>query len=75
MTFEEKEVFYIRGIASLTQARNDTRAEKRNLCNPNEYAVFTDVAKYLTWIRNHTTQQTNCEKKVNCHSFVRDIFM
>lgn len=48
MTFEENGVYRIRGIVSLTQARPDNQ---NRFCKTDEYVVFTDVAKYLDWIR------------------------
>ncbi|CAK1590142.1 unnamed protein product [Parnassius mnemosyne] len=39
----------LRGIVSL--ALSTTSADKR--CNLDEYVVFTDAAKYLTWIKKH----------------------
>lgn len=38
----------VRGIVSLAVPRDN-----ENVCNPEQYVVFTDVAKYLTWIKNH----------------------
>lgn len=57
MTFEEHGVYYIRGIVSVSQARDDKRAEKRMLCDPNEYVIFTDVAQYLPWIEKVEQEQ------------------
>lgn len=48
MTFEENGVHRIRGIVSLTQVRPDNH---NRFCKTDEYVVFTDVAKYLDWIR------------------------
>lgn len=47
MTFIDNGVYRIRGIVSLSTSRED-----RNLCDTNEYVIFTDVAKYLPWIEN-----------------------
>ncbi|KAJ6650056.1 Limulus clotting factor C, partial [Pseudolycoriella hygida] len=47
-TFQEHGVYRIRGIVSLTQVRS---TEHNRLCKVDEYVVFTDVAKYLSWIQ------------------------
>ncbi|XP_052743676.1 chymotrypsin-like elastase family member 2A [Bicyclus anynana] len=39
--------YYVKGIVSTTLARPGS-----TLCDPNAYAIFTDVAKYLSWIHN-----------------------
>ncbi len=57
MIFEENGVYYIRGIVSVSMARNDSREDKRILCDPNEYVIFTDVAKYLSWIEEVTDNE------------------
>ncbi|XP_023947449.1 clotting factor C-like [Bicyclus anynana] len=36
----------VRGIVSVAKSRSDAA-----LCDPDEYVVFTDVATYLTWIK------------------------
>ena len=41
-------MYRLRGIVSLTQARSDSHAR---LCKTDQYVVFTDVAKYVQWIR------------------------
>lgn len=43
--FNDGNTWYIRGIVSFTKPREDA-----NICDPNEYTVFMDVAKYLDWI-------------------------
>uniref|UniRef100_A0A4Y0BVR1 Peptidase S1 domain-containing protein n=1 Tax=Anopheles funestus TaxID=62324 RepID=A0A4Y0BVR1_ANOFN len=46
--FRYNDVWYIRGIVSFTKPRQDTL-----ICDTNEYTVFSDVAKYLTWINQN----------------------
>lgn len=41
-------IWYLRGLVSFSAVRED-----KNVCNPLEYVVFTDVAKYLDWIQAH----------------------
>lgn len=48
MFFNNGGIWYIRGLVSFSSVRED-----RNVCNPLEYVVFTDVAKYLPWIQEH----------------------
>ncbi|XP_039746862.1 limulus clotting factor C-like [Pararge aegeria] len=38
--------WYIKGIVSTTLSRQDV-----SICDPNAYAIFIDVAKYLQWIK------------------------
>jgi secreted trypsin-like serine protease len=49
MIFEINNVWYIRGVVSLSMKR-----EKDNLCNTKNYVLFTDVAKYLDWIESES---------------------
>ncbi|XP_037031091.1 limulus clotting factor C-like isoform X2 [Bradysia coprophila] len=49
LTFAENGAYRIRGIVSLTQARSESHAR---LCKTDQYVVFTDVAKYVKWIRD-----------------------
>uniref|UniRef100_A0A182JJF3 Peptidase S1 domain-containing protein n=1 Tax=Anopheles atroparvus TaxID=41427 RepID=A0A182JJF3_ANOAO len=46
LVFAEESRYYLRGIVSIS-------AQRRNLltCDPNQYSVFTDVSKFLVWIR------------------------
>uniref|UniRef100_A0A4Y0BQ75 Peptidase S1 domain-containing protein n=1 Tax=Anopheles funestus TaxID=62324 RepID=A0A4Y0BQ75_ANOFN len=46
--FEDNGVWFIRGVVSFTKPRKNTL-----ICDTNEYTVFSDVAKYLTWIRQN----------------------
>ncbi|XP_052902032.1 uncharacterized protein LOC128309635 [Anopheles moucheti] len=46
--FKYNDVWFVRGVVSFTKPRQNTR-----LCDTNEYTVFTDVAKYLSWIGQH----------------------
>ncbi|KAK6621253.1 hypothetical protein RUM43_011559 [Polyplax serrata] len=41
------ERWYLRGIVSISPARNDSR-----VCDTSHYVVFTDVAKFLPWLDN-----------------------
>ncbi|XP_053693691.1 uncharacterized protein LOC128741727 [Sabethes cyaneus] len=49
LVFVENLRYYLRGIVSIS-------AQKRNqlMCDPNRYSVFTDVSKFLKWIRKNT---------------------
>lgn len=51
IAFEEDGVYRIRGIVSLTVARID-----KQVCNSEEYVIFTDVAQYLPWIEETIAQ-------------------
>lgn len=48
LVFTDNYRFYLRGIVSIS-------AQKRNqlMCDPNRYSVFTDVSKFLKWIRQN----------------------
>lgn len=49
MVFQRNNKWYLRGIVSVSIAlQNQAR------CDPNHYAVFTDVAKFTNWIENNT---------------------
>ncbi|CAH0758409.1 unnamed protein product [Diatraea saccharalis] len=48
MVFRIGDAWYLRGIVSLSVARQN---EYR--CDPSHYVVFTDVAKFLPWIRQN----------------------
>lgn len=39
------EVWMLRGIVSLSKPK-----ENQGICDPTNYVVFTDAAKYLDWI-------------------------
>ncbi|XP_049277486.1 prostasin-like [Anopheles funestus] len=52
--FNNDGVWCVRGIVSFTPALNDT-----NICDPQQYAVYTDVAKYIDWLRNNTNPTHN----------------
>lgn len=49
MYFEQDGLYKIRGIVSLTVSRSDA-----NICNPQQYVIFTDAAKYLDWISENS---------------------
>lgn len=67
MTFEENGRYYIRGIVSVSQARNDIREAKAILCNSKQYVIFTDVAKYLNWI----AEVTHGKRQVRMGQFIQ----
>ncbi|XP_058446576.1 transmembrane protease serine 11B-like protein isoform X2 [Malaya genurostris] len=48
LVFVDNYRYYLRGIVSIS-------AQKRNqlMCDPNRYSVFTDVSKFLKWIRRN----------------------
>ncbi|XP_055639693.1 transmembrane protease serine 11B-like [Toxorhynchites rutilus septentrionalis] len=48
LVFVENYRYHLRGIVSIS-------AQKRNqlMCDPNRYSVFTDVSKFLKWIRQN----------------------
>uniref|UniRef100_A0A1Y9H2A7 Peptidase S1 domain-containing protein n=1 Tax=Anopheles dirus TaxID=7168 RepID=A0A1Y9H2A7_9DIPT len=50
LVFAEGARYYIRGIVSIS-------AQRRNLllCDANQYSVFTDVSKFLGWIRQQVS--------------------
>ncbi|CAK1589942.1 unnamed protein product [Parnassius mnemosyne] len=48
MVFEINDSWYLRGLVSLSVARQN---EYR--CDPSHYVVFTDLAKFLPWIREN----------------------
>nr|XP_032528008.1 serine protease gd-like isoform X4 [Danaus plexippus plexippus] len=50
MVFEMQGSWYLRGLVSLSVARQN---EYR--CDPTHYVVFTDLAKFLSWIKQHVT--------------------
>uniref|UniRef100_A0A2M4ANB5 Putative trypsin-like serine protease n=1 Tax=Anopheles triannulatus TaxID=58253 RepID=A0A2M4ANB5_9DIPT len=53
MFFTYGNVWYIRGLVSFIPLRDQLA-----ICDPNQYTVFTDVAKYLSWLREHFRQST-----------------
>jgi secreted trypsin-like serine protease len=48
MVFKNNNKWFLRGLVSVSVA-----LQNKLRCDPNEYAVFTDVAKFLPWIRSH----------------------
>lgn len=48
MVFLEGGVYYVRGLVSFSSRRED-----RDVCNPANYVIFTDVAKYLDWVKTN----------------------
>ncbi|KAG4080262.1 hypothetical protein HA402_010754 [Bradysia odoriphaga] len=50
ISFEENGSYYIRGIVSVGQGKVNLITQKID-CDAMQYVVFTDVAKYLSWIK------------------------
>lgn len=50
-TIAGTEEWFLRGIVSFSPAAGNTR-----LCDPSRYVIFTDVAKYLDWIKDTVSQ-------------------
>uniref|UniRef100_A0A182VR65 Peptidase S1 domain-containing protein n=1 Tax=Anopheles minimus TaxID=112268 RepID=A0A182VR65_9DIPT len=52
LVFAEGSRYHVRGIVSIS-------AQRRNLllCDPNQYSVFTDVSKFLSWIRQQVSSE------------------
>lgn len=50
MIFEENGVWHLRGVVSLSMKRDN-----KDLCNTQNYVIFTDVAQYLDWIESEAT--------------------
>ncbi|XP_021706663.1 serine protease easter isoform X2 [Aedes aegypti] len=48
MVFKQSNRWYLRGIVSVSAALQD-----KITCDPNHFAVFTDVAKFLRWIKSY----------------------
>ncbi|XP_053671756.1 polyserase-2-like [Anopheles nili] len=46
--FQYDNIWYVRGVVSFTKELGNLR-----VCDPKEYTVFTDVAKYLSWIEQY----------------------
>ncbi|XP_037037355.1 uncharacterized protein LOC119075065 [Bradysia coprophila] len=61
MTFEEDGKYYIRGIVSVGASKIN-RTTNQVECDPMQYALFTDVAQYLPWIR----ETVRCETHRTC---------
>lgn len=68
MTFEENGTYSIRGIVSVGPAAKDHTTQTIT-CNSMEYVIFTDVAQYLPWIRDHL--EFECEEKFRCGWFMQ----
>uniref|UniRef100_A0A1B0DK02 Uncharacterized protein n=1 Tax=Phlebotomus papatasi TaxID=29031 RepID=A0A1B0DK02_PHLPP len=47
MVFKENNKWYLRGIVSVSIA-----LQNHFLCDPDHYAVFTDVAQFIDWIND-----------------------
>ncbi|XP_046683966.1 LOW QUALITY PROTEIN: serine proteinase stubble-like [Homalodisca vitripennis] len=48
MVFQQNNVWYLRGLVSITVAKQGLR-----VCDTNHYVVFTDVANYINWISQY----------------------
>ncbi|XP_059048191.1 clotting factor C-like isoform X2 [Achroia grisella] len=46
MVFKYNDIWFLRGLVSLSVARNNERR-----CDPKHYIVFTDLAKFLPWLK------------------------
>lgn len=46
----DQEIWQLRGIVSIGVALQGS-----NVCDPNHYVVFTDVAKHVDWIKRTIT--------------------
>ncbi|XP_037025450.1 transmembrane protease serine 9-like [Bradysia coprophila] len=63
MTFVENGVAYIRGIVSVIPGKPNKTAVTATICDSYHYALFTDVALYLSWIERATIES---QKNVQC---------
>nr|XP_040233895.2 uncharacterized protein LOC120956474 [Anopheles coluzzii] len=52
MFFEVSGRWFVRGLVSFTPARGSS-----GLCDPLKYTVYTDVAKYVEWIKQYIDQR------------------
>lgn len=48
MIFKQGKQFFLRGIVSISIALQNSLK-----CDPNQFAVFVDAAKYTTWIKQN----------------------
>lgn len=64
MTFNMDGKYYIRGIVSVGPGELDGQRQEV-VCATKQYALFTDVAQYLPWIRS-SVKIVDCEKRVQC---------
>ncbi|XP_060806714.1 serine proteinase stubble isoform X3 [Amyelois transitella] len=48
MVFKIDDRWYLRGLVSLSVSRHNERR-----CDPQHYIVFTDLAKFLPWLKQH----------------------
>ncbi|KOB73983.1 Hemolymph proteinase 19, partial [Operophtera brumata] len=48
MVFKIGSAWYVRGLVSVSVAR-----ENEYRCDPSHYVIFTDLAKFLPWIREN----------------------
>ncbi|XP_058060691.1 serine protease easter-like [Anopheles bellator] len=65
MVFNYANVWYIRGLVSFIPLRG-----QEAICDPNQYTVFTDVAKYLSWIQKNIRQAIGGSTGVPVHTSV-----
>lgn len=63
ITFQEEAGrYYIRGVVSVGAQKLVDRSTNKVECDSMQYAVFTDVAQYLPWIR----EKIGCEAVLLC---------
>lgn len=64
LTFKVNGKFYIRGIVSVG-ANKEMPETHEIVCDPMQYALFTDVAQYLPWIQSSVISD-DCDIIVQC---------
>ena len=52
LTLEQNGIYYIRGITSGAAANLD-EVTGQFTCDSMQYVIFTDVAKYIQWIKDN----------------------
>ncbi|KAG4079873.1 hypothetical protein HA402_015004 [Bradysia odoriphaga] len=60
ISFQENDVYYIRGIVSTTVSRGED-----GLCDTKEYVIFTDVTQYLPWIEKVVPELKRSESELD----------
>uniref|UniRef100_A0A182M926 Peptidase S1 domain-containing protein n=1 Tax=Anopheles culicifacies TaxID=139723 RepID=A0A182M926_9DIPT len=63
MFFNYDGTWYIRGLVSFTKPREDA-----HVCDTKEYTVFTDVAKYLKWIKQQMRRPVGQQNVTGNHN-------
>lgn len=51
MVFKRGENWFLRGVVSVGAGKENARSS----CSLQDYVVFTDVAKFTSWISNYLT--------------------